>query len=218
MKSQTQVSVIVPVRNGEQYIGRCIRSLLNQTLDSDKFEIIVINDASTDKTKSAIKTFLGDLIYLENRKRKGLPGTLNVGIKNARGQYIVRVDSDDWVHPEYLNIMYIHLTLNQDLDAVSCDYWEVNNRQKVLAVKNCEKNPIGCGIMFKIKDLIKIGLYDKNFLAREEEELIIRFKKHSKLTRIPIPLYRYRKHEGNLTNKKKLMKKYLRKIKAKNKK
>ena len=58
MKSQTQVSVIVPVRNGEQYIGRCIRSLLNQTLDSDKFEIIVINDASTDKTKSAIKTFL----------------------------------------------------------------------------------------------------------------------------------------------------------------
>ena len=73
MKSQTQVSVIVPVRNGEQYIGRCIRSLLNQTLDSDKFEIIVINDASTDKTKSAIKTFLGDLIYLENRKRYSSP-------------------------------------------------------------------------------------------------------------------------------------------------
>jgi len=218
MIKQVQVSVIVPVRNGAEYIGRCIRSLLNQSMEQEKYEIIVINDASTDKTKLAIKTFLGDVVYLENKKRKGLPATLNTGIKNARGQFVVRVDADDWVHSEYIKILYLSLTLNLGLDAVACDYIEVNNRQKEIAIINSEKKPIGCGIMFKLKDLIKIGLYDKKFLVREEEDLIIRFKKYFKLTRIPIPLYRYRKHENNMTNKKKLMNKYFNKIKKKYKK
>lgn len=218
MTKQLQVSVIVPVRNGAEYIGRCIRSLLNQSMEQEKYEIIVINDASTDKTKLAIKTFLGDVVYFENKKRKGLPATLNTGIKNARGQFVVRVDADDWVHPEYIKILYLSLTLNLSLDAVACDYIEVNNRQKEIATINSEKKPIGCGIMFKLKDLIKIGLYDKKFLVREEEDLIIRFKKYFKLTRIPIPLYRYRKHENNITNKKKLMNKYFNKIKKKYKK
>ena len=66
--------------------------------------------------------------------------------------------------------------------------------------------------------LVDIGLYDKSFLAREEEDLILRFKKKYKLTRIPIPLYRYRKHNNNLTNKKKIMKKYFKKISSKYKK
>ena len=74
MTKQLQVSVIVPVRNGAEYIGRCIRSLLNQSMEQEKYEIIVINDASTDKTKLAIKTFLGDVVYLENKKRKGCNG------------------------------------------------------------------------------------------------------------------------------------------------
>ena len=58
--------------------------------------------------------------------------------------------------------------------------------------------------MFKLKDLIKIGLYDKKFLVREEEDLIIRFKKYFKLTRIPIPLYRYRKHRKQYDKQKKI--------------
>ena len=53
--------------------------LLNQSMEQEKYEIIVINDASTNKTKLAIKTFLGDVVYLENKE--GLPATLNTGIK-----------------------------------------------------------------------------------------------------------------------------------------
>ena len=97
MTKQLQVSVIVPVRNGAEYIGRCIRSLLNQSMEQEKYEIIVINDASTDKTKLAIKTFLGDVVYLENKK-EGLPATLNTGIKNARGQFVVRLTLMIGVH------------------------------------------------------------------------------------------------------------------------
>ena len=202
MNKSIQVSVIIAAKNAELYIGRCIRSLINQSFDNDNYEIIVINDGSSDRTPEALKQFMGDIIYIKNKKNIGLPGSLNKGIKKARGQYIVRVDADDWVNPQFLNLLYHHLNLNMELDAVACDYQIVNNQQKILSYENCEKKPIGCGIMFKYSNLIEIGLYDKKFLAREEEELIHRFKKKYKVTRIPVPLYRYRKHENNLTKKK----------------
>ena len=99
MKS-VHVSVIVPVYNSELYIGRCIRSLLNQSINPENYEIILINDGSSDNTKKAIEPFVGDLIIIENKKNLGLPASLNKGIKKARGQFIVRVDSDDYVHVE----------------------------------------------------------------------------------------------------------------------
>ena len=218
MKKSLQVSVIVPTYNSQSYIGRCLRSLLNQNFDQDKYEIIVINDGSKDKTKEALKNFMGDIVYLENKKNKGLSESLNKGIKNSKGQYIVRVDSDDWVHSEFINILYHHINLNPEIDAVACDYHRVDNQQKILSYNNCEEDPIGCGIMFQAINLIDIGLYDNKFLAREEEDLIIRYKKKYSVTRVPIPLYRYRDHENNLTKNKKLMSKYLKKIKSKHKK
>ena len=101
------------------------------------------------------------------------------------------------------------------LDAVACDYQIVNNQQKISCRLRIEKKTNSCGIMFKYSHLVEIGLYDKNFLAREEEDLIFRFKKNIKLPRIPVPLYRYRKHIENLTSKKKIMKKYAKKNKNK---
>ena len=215
MNKSIQVSVIIAAKNAELYIGRCLRSLINQSFSDDKYEIIVINDGSKDSTEEALKQFLGDIIYIKNKKNLGLPGSRNIGIREAKGQYIVMVDSDDWVHPEFLNILYHHLNLNNNLDAVACDYQLVNNNQSILSIENCEQKPIACGILFKHSHIVEIGLYDKSFLAREEEELIIRFKKKYKVTRIPIPLYRYRKHDQNMTGKKKLMKKYKIRLKKK---
>tara|TARA_Y100000590_G_scaffold470736_1_gene669013 strand:- start:9368 stop:10018 length:651 start_codon:yes stop_codon:yes gene_type:complete len=214
MKS-ISVSVIVPVHNGELYIGRCIRSLLNQTLNRDSYEIIVVNDASDDKTKQALSSFRGEIRYFENNKKLGLPGTLNVAIKQSKGQFIVRVDSDDYVHSEYLNILSLHLSLNNNLDAVACDYILVNNNQDAIREVNWNSKPIGCGVMFKTQHIIKIGMYDKNFLAKEDEDLLIRFRKNFNVTRLPIPLYKYRQHNNNMTKNKNLLKKYSKKLKKK---
>ena len=203
-----QISVIVPVYNQEKYIGRCLRSLLKQTFPSEEFEIIIINDASTDKTKDAIMPFMGDISYYENNKQKGLPACLNTGIKNARGWFIIRVDSDDYVHWEYLNILSLHLMHNHDIDAIACDYFIVNDSQDILEQKNCLEEPLGCGIMFRIDQLIDIGLYDETFHVREEEDLRIRFLKKYKIARLKLPLYRYRKHENNLTKDGQKMKKF----------
>ena len=100
-----QVSVIVTSYNQQLYIGRCIRSLLKQTLKNEDYEIIVINDASEDSTSQVLETFKKDIIYIENDKNLGLPKSLNKGIKKARGQFIIRVDADDYVHWDYLKIL-----------------------------------------------------------------------------------------------------------------
>ena len=211
MKS-VQVSVIVPSYNAELYIGRCIRSLLKQSLSQEDFEIIVINDSSKDNTKNALLPFVGDIVLIENKRNLGLPSSLNKGIKKARGQFIVRVDSDDYVHVDFLKILSLPLQLNHSIDAIASDYLLVNNDQDVIKEMNCLKDPIGCGIMFRLKHLIELGLYNTKFLRREDEELMNRFKIKYNISRVAIPLYRYRRHENNITNDKKSMKKYKKKL------
>ena len=211
MKS-VQVSVIVPSYNAELYIGRCIRSLLKQSLSQEDFEIIVINDSSKDNTKNALLPFVGDIVLIENKRNLGLPSSLNKEIEKARGQFIVRVDSDDYVQVDFLKILSLHLQLNHSIDAIASDYLLVNNDQDVIKEMNCLKDPIGCGIMFRLKHLIELGLYNAKFLRREDEELMNRFKIKYNISRVAIPLYRYRRHENNITNDKKSMKKYKKKL------
>ncbi len=195
-----QVTVIVPTYNHELYIGRCIRSLLKQSLPREDYEIIIVNDGSTDNTKYIIDTFKEDVRYYENQKNLGLASSLNSGIRKARGQFIIRVDSDDYVHWDYLKILSMHLQMNHELDAVSCDYILVDNKQNEIRRLNSLDYPIGCGIMFRLKDLIEIGLYDEKFRINEEKDLRIRFLKKYDISRVALPLYRYLMHDNNITS------------------
>ncbi|MDP9179438.1 MAG: glycosyltransferase, partial [Gemmatimonadota bacterium] len=141
------VSLVVAVRNQERYIGRCMRSILNQTYPRDEFEVIVVNDASTDRTRYALELFGDDIRLIDNTDRRGLPGSLNIGIRSARGRFVVRIDGDDYVHAEYLNVLSMHLALNTWMDAVACDYHLVADDDSVIERRNCAEHPIGCGIM-----------------------------------------------------------------------
>ncbi len=194
------ISIIIPAHNQERYIGRCLRSVLNQTYARDNYEIIVIDDASSDRTDYALELFESEIVLIRNQEQLGLPGSLNKGIRKARGRYVIRLDADDYVHAEYLNVLSMHLDLNSQFDAVACDYLLVDDQEDVLQQKNCMDDPIGCGIMFRIDHLIDIGLYDEVFLSREEEDLRIRFEKKYSIERVALPLYRYRRHDNNMTN------------------
>ena len=206
MLNKYSITVLVPIFNQEKYIGRCLRSLLSQNYNKNLYEIIVINDGSIDRTSYALDLFKGDIKIIKNKKNLGLPASLNLGIKKSKSEFIVRVDSDDYVNSNFLNVLKLYLEFNKNIDAVACDYLRINDKEKVLSRENCLKKPIGCGIMFKKKQLIKIGMYDETFLMNEERDLRIRFLKKYKISRIEIPLYRYRKHEKNMTNDKKKMK------------
>ena len=215
MSKAPTISVIIAAYNEEKFIGRTIRSLLNQNISQQSYEIIVINDNSSDKTQYALQLFEGDVRVINNTKKHGLAYSLNLGIKEARGKYVVRVDADDYVHAEYLKVLSEFLEQNKYMDAVACDYLLVDDEEKVLSRCNCISEPIGCGIMFRIENLIEIGLYDDEFLMHEDKELMLWFEKKYKVHRIELPLYRYRKHEGNMTNNISSMKKYERKLNEK---
>jgi len=217
VKHKPKISVIVPTFNQEKYLGRCLRSLLDQTLENKDYEIIVINDGSNDKTNFVTELFKDEIKVIKNRVNKGLPYAINKGILAARGRYIVRVDSDDYVNKEFLNIPYNFLSSNPEIDAVSCDYFLVDEKEVILKRENSEKKPVGCGIMFRVEHLLELGLYDKTFLVHEDKDLRYRFLKKYKIFRIPLPLYRYRKHNSNITNNRAKMKSHLKKLKQKHK-
>ena len=198
---EKQVSVIVPSFNREIYLGRCIRSLVSQSMNIEDFEIIVIDDGSTDDTKKILNAFKDDIKVISNNKNLGLPASLNIGIKESLGKYIVRVDSDDYVNKEFLKILHLFISYNKQFDAVACDYYLVDDEENFLKRIDSDESPIGCGIIFEKSHLLEIGLFNEKYLIHEEKELRERFSKKYKIVRLPIPLYRYRKHSNNMTNK-----------------
>jgi len=218
MNSKISISIIVPVYNQETYIGRCLRSLLDQSLERNNYEIIVINDGCTDKTETILSAFRDEITIIKNKKNIGLPLSLNKGIKLSKGRFVVRVDSDDYVNREFLKYLQMHLLHNNEMDAVCCDYYLVDDEEKIVRKMNSIKNPIGCAIMFRMESLIDVGMYDKNFKVHEDKDLRIRFLKKHKIDRISLPLYRYRKHSTNITKNKKKMTKHYKKLLKKHKK
>ena len=209
------VSIVIPALNQEKFIGRSIRSALNQQFRKDDFEVIVVDDGSTDRTTYALQVFGDSIQVLRNEQNLGLPAALNRGIRAARGRFVVSLDADDFVHEQYINLLYWHLMLNQTLPAVACDYILVDEQGVYITHKNCELEPIGCGIMFRIDHLIDLGLYDESFRLHEDQDLRIRFLKKFSIYRVPLPLYRYCRHEGNMTNDQRSMAQYDQRLREK---
>jgi len=199
-----KVSIIVAVYNHERYIGRCLRSLLHQTLPASGYEIIVVDDGSVDRTAYALSLFTdrfdSPVRIIVNERNLGLPASLNRGLHAARAPYIVRVDSDDFVNANFVNFLSFYLDVNAHADAVACDYFLLDDKEQVIERCNSAEKPIACGIMFRKQQLFDIGLYDEDFRCNEERELRIRFEKKYSIHRLALPLYRYRRHENNMTN------------------
>lgn len=210
------VTVLVTVHNHGKYVGRCLRSLISQKLDRRLYEIIVVNDASTDNSDFVINVFKEDIFYIKNKNQEGLPSSLNNGIKNIKTPYFVRVDSDDYVNEEFLNYLITFAEYNKYADAVAMDYYLVDDNEEIIKRMNCLKHPIGCGIIFRTDQIIELGMYDKNFFLHEDKELMYRFSKKYKILRLELPLYKYRQHDGNITKNTKLDTIFKKKLKEKN--
>lgn len=114
------ISVIVPVYNVAAYIERCVKSIQNQTYTH--FELILVNDGSTDNSLEICKTLASqdERIVVLDRPNGGASAARNTGLAHMRGQYIVFVDSDDYVSPSYLE--NLHRAAEQgDYDIVQCN-------------------------------------------------------------------------------------------------
>lgn len=212
------VTVIVAAYNQEKFIGRCIRSLLAQNFPKDNFEIIVVNDGSNDKTAYALELFTGDITVIKNKKNKGLPASLNIALKKTKSEFFIRVDSDDFVSRNFLLHIHAFISLNNHMNAVACDYNLVDDEENVIERKDCMQDPIACGIMFRTKQIIEIGGYDEKFLVHEERDLRYRFLKKYSISQLAMPLYRYRRHDNNITNNQEAMDYHMNVLKSKHRK
>ena len=121
MMRQPQVSIIVPAYNVENYIERCLNSLVNQTFKD--IEIITINDGSTDKSLELINKYVKEDIRVSviDLGDEGVSYCRNLGIEKANGKYIMFVDSDDWIDSNMVEAMYKKAEENK-LDLVMCSY------------------------------------------------------------------------------------------------
>jgi len=199
-----KISAIIAAYNCEEYIGRAIRSLIDQSFPKNDYEIIVVNDGSTDRTNHVLESFGEWIKVITLSEHKGLPYACNEGIRKALGRYVVRVDADDYAHEDLLKVEYLY----PDIDAVACDYYTVDEKERHIDRKNTNIVPIACGIMFKKDNLAAIGLYDEDFLMLEDADLRIRYLKKFNIHRIELPLYRYRIHKANMTKDEKAMQYY----------
>tara|TARA_B100000674_G_scaffold424531_1_gene377728 strand:+ start:63 stop:641 length:579 start_codon:yes stop_codon:yes gene_type:complete len=190
---------------------------MGQSINRNDYEIIVINDGSKDLSNYALGLFDEEITLIENEDNQGLPSALNSGIRASNGDFIVRVDSDDYVNRHFLLMLYEYLYWNSEIDAIACDYLLVDDNEDLIERKNCDDAPIGCGIMFKKNQLFKVGLYDEEFKINEEIDLKRRFEKKYKIERLQMPLYRYRKHEHNMTNNELAVKYHDKKLREKHK-
>ncbi|WP_368314043.1 glycosyltransferase family 2 protein, partial [Parabacteroides distasonis] len=111
-------SIIVPVYNVEKYINECLSSLINQTYKN--IEIVVINDGSSDNSLSLIEEYsrIDDRIRVIDQKNMGLGYTRNVGIDNAVGDYILFVDSDDYISLNTCEEIEAVLSYNNEVDII----------------------------------------------------------------------------------------------------
>ncbi len=124
-----KVSVIVPVYNVEKYLRKGLDSLVNQTLD--KYEVILVNDGSTDTSQAIINEYASKYPCIKNYEKEngGMSSARNMGLKHAKGEYIAFMDSDDYVEPEFLAKMY-EKAKKDNSDVVICDYYALNEEEK----------------------------------------------------------------------------------------
>lgn len=123
-----RISVIIPVYNVEKYIEICVNSLLEQTFQD--FEIILIDDGSTDKSGEICDSFSDERIRIFHQKNSGLSLSRNVGIDNAYGEYITYIDSDDIVDRNYLKIL-LSLVEEYKADISSCEFQFLKEGEKL---------------------------------------------------------------------------------------
>lgn len=124
MQNKPFLSIVIPVYNGELVINRCLNSIWNQGLEESTYEVICINDCSTDDTENIIKQVQKNHINLQllsNPVNKRAGGSRNYGVKEAKGKYIVFIDADDYFHQSVLKKVIAYLSKNE-LDILMCDF------------------------------------------------------------------------------------------------
>ena len=122
IKSNPEISIVVPVFNVEKFLKKCIESIISQSFSN--FEVLLVNDGSTDGSLDICLQYtkIDDRVKVINKKNGGLSDARNAGIKYATGKYICFIDSDDFIEKEYLQKLYKNI-VKYNSDVSMCEYF-----------------------------------------------------------------------------------------------
>ena len=153
MSSIPAISIIIPVYNVEKYLEECLDSLLSQSLNN--IEILCINDGSTDRSLDILQQYAKKDIRLKilNQQNSGSGIARNKGMEQAKGDYLVFLDSDDFFDPTFIEEMYSR-ALQTESDVVICNFFEFDNTKKIANAKTV--------------DPLFLALSEKSFFSPEQ--------------------------------------------------
>ena len=206
--SSPSLSVVMPTYNAAEYIERSLESILRQSFKD--YELIIIDDGSTDGTIELIEKQEDDRIYLIQREEEsGITSALNRGIDEARGQYVARHDADDWSSPDRFDKQITYLETHPNVALLGTGAYLVDEDGKQIAKRRVLSNPevadlidhnefIHGSVMMRREPLVDLGGYDERFLTAEDYDLWLRLADQYSVANIDEPLYHFRQHDESI--------------------
>ncbi|MGQ9509581.1 MAG: glycosyltransferase, partial [Thermodesulfobacteriota bacterium] len=212
-----KVSVVIPAYNHERYVGEAIESVLGQTFED--FELIIINDGSTDRTEDEILKFNDRRIRYYSQENRGLSATLNRGIELSRGEYFTFLPSDDVMLPEKLEVQLKVMEESKEigivfsypiiidgegkevLDDPIVDWFKTPFEKKEEIFPALFERNFLCAPTALIRQecFTKVGFFDEFLKTAQDYDMWMRILKYYDLKIIKTPLLKLRWHGANLT-------------------
>ena len=209
MRKKDGISVIVPIYNSEKYLEKCITSLLHQNINN--YEIILIDDGSTDKSLEICKKFENKRIKVFHKENEGISLTRNFGLAKASYNYISFVDSDDYVTEDFLE--EIDKRIKEGYDVVTFDAFETDGQQETyrkcyipndsnakedFLMQSTEPSFLWCRC-FYYKLFQKVKFPNQNLWYEDSATVPLLLEEAENITHIEKPLYYYRQHGSSIT-------------------
>lgn len=203
-----KVTVYIPSHNYGAFLQEAIESVLRQTYSS--WELLIINDSSTDNTPEVMEYYKGDeRIRLFHTSYGSLPKVCNLAIREARGEYIIRLDGDDVFGSNILLVLATHLDQNPDCALVFPDYYLVDETGGIVAHEWREKffqsnhvfdnPPNGACCLIRRTVLEEVHCYREDLGAQDGYDLWNKLRKSHRVSNVNLPLFFYRRHDSSLT-------------------
>ncbi len=194
------VTVLIVNFNGVTTLERSLRSATEQNFPQGRWEVLVVDDGSTDGSVEAVERF-GRGVRLLRLSHSGLPASCNAGIRSARGHYLIRLDADDELLPDALKELSNALDQNPDAPFASADRWDIFDQsgmiERISVAPDNLFDLIAPGVLFRTERLLAAGLYRDRYW--EEYDLFIRLLKGGAACHVRLPLYRYHRHGASMT-------------------
>lgn len=206
------VTVIIPTYNRAAFLGEAVRSVLGQSFAD--FELIVVDDGSTDDTAAVFGAITDPRLRVLRREHRGIGASINAGLREARGAYVARLDSDDVWRPELLQTLVAELDARpeiglaygkgQAMDAggrLLLHFQGMRPRFPDDSLRSVLYDDCTCTIatVLRREHLERVGGYDESLPANEDWDLVLRLAQQCRFAFVDQVLAQYRWHEGNLT-------------------